>query len=112
MRYNFDEYDIAGFFPVIVRVDYAYEGRQARSVFLYEIFYSGWLNNGGKNGKGLDLGKPRLVRSLESNEDPTAILRERFQQWAKENFTDHLVPEEATPTATASKNKAKPKKRK
>jgi hypothetical protein len=109
---NIDIFDIAGYFPVIIRMDYAYEGHQARSVFLYEIFYSGWLDYGGKNGKGIDLGKPRLVRSLENNEDPTAILRERFQQWEKENFTEHREPEVATPTPTALKNKPKSKKRK
>lgn len=109
---DFDIREISGFFPVIIRVDFAYEGHQAHSVFLYEISYSGWPDPIGKHGKGIDLGKPRLVRTLENNEDPTAILRERFQQWQTENFTEDRTLEIPFPTPTSPKSKPKPQKRK
>jgi hypothetical protein len=108
MLSNINTYDIAGYFPVLIRVDYAYEGHQARAVLLYEMFYSGWLESG---EGGIRLGKPRLVRRLDHNEDPTAVLRERFRQWQKENFTLHREPEVATPTPTQSqRKKSGPKK--
>lgn len=109
--FDFDTADISGFFPLIIRVDYAYEGHRARSVFLYEIFYSGWPEQAGKNGKGIDLGKLRLVRTLEDNEDPTAILRERFQQWETENFTEDRSPSVTALTPSPAKTKPKSKKK-
>ena len=100
---NIDTYDIAGYFPILVRVEYVYEGREARAILLYDLFYSGDPVEQ-VDRRDLEFGKPRLVRVLQNNEDPGAVLRERFYQWEQENFTKHREPELASPTPSPKQN--------
>ena len=112
LKWNYDTFDIAGYFPILIRVDYVFEGHAAPAAMLYEIFYSGMPEI--DDGEGITLGKPRLVRRLDRTEDPRAVLIERFDQWHRENFTSHRVPELASPMpapSPASKKKPQSKKR-
>jgi hypothetical protein len=111
---NYDTYDLAGYFPILLRVEYVHEGQTTKTDLLYEIFYSGWVSSGpnalpdandevGNSdstqrdepessetenpARGLTLSKPRLVRRLEPTEEPRRVLRERFEQWLNEKFS-------------------------